>query len=63
MSKHKGAEQLDLKFNLKAKQINADLLDYLLVLAPNHALIHHLLYIMDVICRSGSDPVRTLSRC
>lgn len=42
MSKHKEAEQFDLKFNLKAKQKNADLLDYLLVLAPNHAFIHHL---------------------
>lgn len=42
MSKHKEAEPFDLKFNLKAKQINAHLLDYLLVLASNHAFIHHL---------------------
>lgn len=42
MSKHKEAEQFDLKFNLKAGQIKADLLDYLLALAPNHAFNQNL---------------------
>lgn len=36
VSKHKEAQQLDFKFNLKAGQTHTNLLNYILLLGPNH---------------------------
>lgn len=35
-------KQLDFKFNLEAGQIHTNLLNYMLVLAPNHVFNHNL---------------------